>query len=129
MPTDAADLSKGAVEMLIGGKQSEILATALRGLEAQRQAAEHNIANVETPGFRARRVDFEQALQRAIANGDPSSAAITTRQLGSPTRIDGSNVDLADEVTSLELNALQQQLINEAFNSRLTRLRTALGGR
>lgn len=115
--------------MLIGGKQSEIFAAALRGLEAQRQAAEHNIANVETPGFRSRRVDFEQSLRRAINAGAPSQAGITTRHINSPTRIDGSNVDLADEVTSLELNALQQQLITSAIDARYTRLRTALGGR
>lgn len=115
--------------MIIGGNQSEILAAALRGLEAQRQAAEHNIANVETPGFKARQVSFEQALRDAIGRDDPSAAAITTSLSTAPTRIDGSNVDLEDEVTSLEVNALQQQLITEALNSRYTRLRTAIGSR
>ena len=115
--------------MLVGGNQSELLAAALRGLEAQRQAAEHNIANVETPGFRARRVSFEQALRTAVAAGDPSHAAITTRLSEAPTRIDGSNVDLEDEVTSLELNALQQQLVTEALNARYRRLRAAIGAR
>ncbi|MGI9598191.1 MAG: flagellar basal body rod protein FlgB [Acidimicrobiales bacterium] len=115
--------------MIVGGNQSEILAAALRGLEAQRQAAEHNIANVETPGFKARRVSFEQALREAIESGDPSRATISTSLKSSPTRIDGSNVDLEDEVTSLEVNALQQQLITEALNSRYTRLRTSIGSR
>lgn len=115
--------------MLVGGTQTEILAAALRGLEAQRQAAEHNIANIETPGFRARRVSFESALRNAINTGDPASAGITTSYSNAPTRVDGSNVDVEDEVTSLEMNALQQQLINEALNSRYTRIRTAIGSR
>lgn len=115
--------------MIVGGNQTKILATALRGLEAQRQAAEHNIANVETPGFQARRVSFQNALRSAIASGDPSRAEITTRLSSNATRVDGSNVDLEDEVTSLELNALQQQLLTEALNARYTRLRTSIGSR
>ena len=51
--------------MIIGGNHTKYLAAALRGLEAQRQAAEHNIANIETPGFRARRVSFESSLRAA----------------------------------------------------------------
>jgi flagellar basal-body rod protein FlgB len=113
--------------VIVGGNETEFLAAALRGLEAQRQAAEHNIANVETPGFRARRVSFESALRHAIAAGDPGRAGITTSTSTAPGRIDGSNVDLQREVTSLELNALHQQLVTEALNARYTRLRTAIG--
>jgi flagellar basal-body rod protein FlgB len=115
--------------MIVGSNQSEYLAAALRGLEAQRQAAEHNIANIETPGFRARQVSFESALRNAINTGDPSSARITTSISDAPTRVDGSNVNIEDEITSLELNSLQQQLINEVLNSRYNRLRTAIGSR
>ena len=113
--------------MIVGANETEFLAAALRGLEAQRKAAEHNIANVETPGFKARRVSFEQALSEAIASGDPSRAGISTTRSTAPGRIDGSNVDLDDEMRSLELNALQQQLVTSAINARYTRLRTAIG--
>lgn len=115
--------------MFVGGTHTQMLAAALRGLEAQRQAAEHNIANVETPGFLARRVSFEDALRRAVETGEPGQARISTTLSHAPARIDGSNVDLEDEVTSLELNALQQQLVTTALNQRYTRFRTVLGGR
>jgi flagellar basal-body rod protein FlgB len=110
-----------------GGTTIDILAAALRGLDAQRQAAEHNIANVETPGFRARRVAFEGALQDAIAHGDVSQATIATTHSTDKTRIDGSNVNLQHEVTALELNALNQQLVTQAVNARFSRLRTTIG--
>lgn len=113
--------------MIAGANQTELLAAALRGLEAQRQAAEHNIANVETPGFKARRVSFERALGEAIAAGDPSRATISTTHSTLPGRIDGSNVDLDDEMRALEINALQQQLINTAINARYSRLRASIG--
>ncbi len=115
--------------MIVGGTDTELFAAALRGLEAQRQAAEHNIANIETPGYRARTVSFEAALQAAVASGDPSRAGVTTTLSATPTRIDGSNVDLEDEVTGLEINALRQQLVTEALNASYTRLRTAIGSR
>ena len=113
--------------MIVGASETRILAAALRGLEAQRQAAEHNIANVETPGFRARQVSFQRALADAIATGDLGRAHISTSLSTSPGRIDGSNVDLDDEMRALEVNALQQQLINTAINARYTRLRTSIG--
>lgn len=113
--------------MILRGNETTILAAALRGLEAQRQAAEHNIANVETPGFRARRVAFEDALRDAIRTGDPSRSQVTSSLSTAPTRIDGSNVDLEDEVTALEVNALQQQLLTGAVNAHFTRMRTAIG--
>ncbi|MEM7326013.1 MAG: flagellar biosynthesis protein FlgB [Actinomycetota bacterium] len=115
--------------MNVGGTQTQIMAAALRGLEAQRQAAEHNIANVETPGFLAKRVSFTDALRVAVESGDMSRANISTTLSNAPARIDGSNVDLEDEVTALELNALHQQLLTEALNARYTRIRTVIGGR
>ncbi len=113
--------------MNVGGTQSQYLAAALRGLEAQRQAAEHNIANIETPGFRARRVSFEASLRAAIEAGTPSRSRITVAESTGPLRLDGSNVNPTTEVTELELNALRQQLVTTALNSHYDRIRTALG--
>lgn len=113
--------------MVIGGTHINYLATALRGLEAQREAHEHNIANVETPGFRAHVVSFEDSLRRAMASGAPSRTQITTSLSTRYTRIDGNNVRLDHEVTALELNALRQQLVTEAVNDHFGRTRAALG--
>lgn len=116
--------------MIVGGtgNHAQMLGAALQGLEAQRQAAEHNIANVETAGYLARRVSFEDSLRSAIAANDVSQTRITTSFSHAPARLDGSNVELEDEVTSLELNSLQQQLVTTALNQHYMRVRTALGG-
>ncbi|MEM7342588.1 MAG: hypothetical protein AAF467_28380 [Actinomycetota bacterium] len=113
--------------MLSAGSQVQFLAAALRGLDAQREAAEHNLANIETPGFRARRVSFADSLRDAMAAGDPSLAQVRVHQTRAGNRLDESNVNPTAEITSLELNALQQQLVTEAINSHYDRLRTALG--
>ena len=113
--------------MITGASHTQFLAAALRGLEAQRQASEHNIANIETPGFKARQVSFEQSLRAAMQSGDPNSASISTTRSTAPTRIDGSNVDLGGEVAGLELNSLRQQLVSQALNGHYRRLRASIG--
>jgi flagellar basal-body rod protein FlgB len=111
----------------IGGTHTQTLAAALRGLEAQRQASEFNISNVETPGFKARVVSFEDSLRRAVHTGNPAEAGLSTNLSTDPTRIDGNNVDLEKELTSLELNSLQQRLMTQALNDHFGRIRSALG--
>jgi flagellar basal-body rod protein FlgB len=113
--------------VVIGGSHTQVLAAALRGLEAQRQAAEFNIANIETPGFRARVVSFEDSLRRAVTNRDPKMADVSSSLSTKATRIDGNNVQIDDEVTSLELNSLRQRLVTEALNDHFSRLRATLG--
>lgn len=113
--------------MIVGGNHTRFLAAALRGLEAQRQASEHNIANIETPGFHAREVSFEQSLRWAMRSEDPELASVSTSHSMAPTRIDGSNVDINHEMTSLELNGLRQQLVTRALNAHYGRLRASIG--
>ena len=37
-----------------------------------------NIANVDTPNFKARDIDFKDALAKALSNGDSPSDVVTT---------------------------------------------------
>jgi flagellar basal-body rod protein FlgB len=47
-------------------------AAALNGLAARSKIRAHNIANTETPGYRARTVAFEERLSEALQRGDTS---------------------------------------------------------
>ncbi len=111
--------------VLVSDLTTQSLAQALRGLDAQRQAHEQNIANIETPGYKAQVVDFSSSLRRAMRNDDVAQAEVewSTSQL--PTRLDGNNVRLDDEVTSLTQNQLHQQLVTQALNARYRLLRTS----
>lgn len=113
--------------MIIGGDLTRAtLASALRGLDAQREVHQHNVSNVETPGFKARKVDFADSLRRAVASGRPERAAVVTQQTQGPTRVDGNNVRLDHELTGLAKNGLDQQLVNEALNGQYRLIRAAL---
>jgi flagellar basal-body rod protein FlgB len=113
--------------VIISDLTTQSLAQALRGLEAQQQAYEQNIANVETPGFLAQRVTFEESLRRAIASDRPDQVQVSSTTTTDPTRIDGNNVRLDRELTGLAENALRHQLVTTAINHQYRLIRTAIG--
>jgi flagellar basal-body rod protein FlgB len=50
-----------------------ILTKALDGLTAQQSVISSNLANIDTPGYSPRSVDFKTALQNEIASTSPSA--------------------------------------------------------
>lgn len=101
------------------------LESALDGLASRQRAIANNIANVNTPGYHARRVDFEAALTRSVANRDGKSAATTSTSL-EPTRLDGSNVNLDTETLSNIDTVLRFQFATQAASGPFNSIRTAL---
>jgi flagellar basal-body rod protein FlgB len=82
-------------------------------LAAARQAvAASNLANVNTPGYRAREADFEQALEgklgdnlqlthaRHLPAAEPAGPA-TKEAEGLAARLDGNNVQIDRELLSM----------------------------
>jgi|tagenome__1003787_1003787.scaffolds.fasta_scaffold20788987_1 flagellar basal-body rod protein FlgB len=110
---------------------TQALSSALHGLSVRQRVIANNIANVQTPGFLARKVDFESSLQRAFDDGDSASVAggsptVSTSLEG--TRLDGNNVNLDDEtILSMQTNMRYQATV-EALNHKFKILRTAIGG-
>ncbi|MEZ0493729.1 flagellar basal body rod protein FlgB [Kineococcus sp. TBRC 1896] len=108
---------------------SVALHTALNGLQARQRAIADNISNINTKGYLANKVRFEDALAGAVAAGDPAaalSADITTRKSLEPTREDGNNVNLDEESISNISTNLSYQTVLSALNSKYSLLRTAM---
>ena len=102
--------------------------TALTGLAMRQRVTADNIANIETPGFLAGRVSFENSLSAAVGNGSPSNATISNDRSLEPTRVNGNNVNLDHEtLTHLDTN-MRYQLMLRAVDTKITLLRTAIGG-
>ncbi len=102
---------------------------ALSGLAARQRVLADNVANVETPGFRAGRVDFESSLAAALTSGDPDRATTSTTRSTSSAQPNGNNVSLDEEIVSLTDTGLRYQLMTEAMNQKFRLLRTAMGTR
>ena len=102
--------------------------TALSGLAMRQRVTADNIANIETPGFLAGRVSFEDSLQAAVDNGSPAAAAVSNDRSLEPTRLNGNNVNLDHEtLTHLDTN-MRYQLMLRAVDTKISLLRTAIGG-
>lgn len=99
---------------------------AMAGLSARQRIIAQNVANVETPGYLAGRVSFEDSLRAAIEGGDPTATAIGTSTSLDPTNLTGNNVNLDDENVSLIETSLRYQLAVESMNAKFRILHTSL---
>jgi flagellar basal-body rod protein FlgB len=103
------------------------LHAALDGLAQRQRVTADNIANVNTPGFLAGRVDFESSLQGALSDGESplSAEALVARSL-EPTNTNGNNVNLDAETVIATETGLRYQLALNALDGKYNGLRTAL---
>ncbi len=123
-------------------------ALSLRGQRQQLLAS--NIANADTPNYKARDIDFASALQGALAPGGPSSALATTapRHLssgggsgdflpnGTPVQyrvaaqgsVDGNTVDMDVERNQFADNALRYEAGVTFLNMQIRGLMSAIQG-
>lgn len=99
-----------------------------------------NIANAETPNYKAKVVTFEESLkdklERAQETATPKKTVwgvledtpfAVTEQLES-TRMDDNGVNVTEQSLEMVRNAYQLQYVMQAISSDLTRLRTAVRG-
>jgi flagellar basal-body rod protein FlgB len=104
------------------------LQTAIAGLGQRQRVTANNIANSETPGFTASTVDFENALASAVAQGQPSGAAIGVAPTTDPAEVNGNNVSLDKEFVTATKTTLQEQLLTGTLTAKFNWLSTVLKG-
>jgi len=119
-----------------------------RGLSAswtRNAVIRNNIANVETPGFKASRVEFESLLRKAAEGGNFQAARTHPMHLefsgtsdimsvqpmirqsrDLSMRKDGNNVDIESENVRMAQNSIHYNTLLEKLNSEIRRLRMAI---
>ena len=87
-----------------------------------------NIANVDTPGYHTRDIDFRATMQEVVERGgagaaiEPASMEVSSL----PERPDGNNVDIDREGMMLSEAQLQYQVGVQLVKSEFHRLLTAI---
>jgi flagellar basal-body rod protein FlgB len=114
--------------VLISDLTTETLRAGLSGLNERRRAAEDAVANMETPGYIARQVDFEDQLAAAVDSGNPASFRPSITPTSDAPLPNGNNVKVDAELVSLSETGLRQQLLVEAVNAKFRLMRTVIGG-
>lgn len=105
-----------------------VLASALDGITARQNVIADNIANVDTPHFRAASLDFESSLREAIRRGDADAPlSFKVEATNTPVGVNGNNVDLRKETMAAMQSTFQYQLVTRSVTDRLNDLRTAAG--
>ncbi len=100
-------------------------------IRAQRLAVlASNIANAATPGYKARDIDFSQALAAAESgrNRADAIAEATLYRTPSSASLDGNTVEISTEQTMFAENALQYRTTLAFIDARINGLRRALKG-
>ena len=89
-----------------------------------------NIANAATPGYRARDIDFTQALARASRGMSAERAASESVAYRVPIEasLDGNTVELSTEQTLFAENAVQYRTTLSFLEGRISTIRRALKG-
>ena len=125
-------------------KPMDVMQKGLSASWTRNAVIRNNIANVETPNFKASYVEFESILARSLQEGGFTGARTHTghREIGSATidnirpeirqsrelsmRFDGNNVDIESENVRLAQNSLFYNTLMEKLNSEIRRLRMAI---
>ncbi len=115
------------------------LRAAMSGLAARQRAIANNVANVDTPNFKATEVRFEDALKSAMSRATPgrpvnqsalnSAASRTSIVDTTSTRADGNNVDIDREMEMLGEANLNYSALTQVMSTRLGILRSIINGR
>ncbi|PPK66474.1 flagellar basal body rod protein FlgB [Actinokineospora auranticolor] len=107
---------------------SQAIRASLDGLAMRQRVQANNIANIETPNFKAKRVEFETALSQAIAAGDGTNVHATLSTSNLAARQDGNNVNLDEETLGSTETGLRYQTMLRAMDDRFGLVSAVLKG-
>ena len=103
---------------------------SLRATQLQQQVTLQNLANYETPDYKAKEVSFGEVYANALKDGGDGKYRYTakiTEQTGTEIRTDGNNVDIEKESNALLDAQYQYSTMIDYLNSRYSMIRTAIG--
>lgn len=120
---------------------SLMLEQSMRFLWTKQSAILDNITNVETPGYKAKYVTFEETLRdrlRSVSTAAQPSASYRTAltsvapQMHETTsesaRMDGNSVNATEQAVELSRNAFQLQYVMTTISTDYATLRAAIRG-
>lgn len=141
---------QSALSFGLFSQTDRLLERALDGLSARQRVSAHNIANVDTPGYKRYTLSFEQTLRAALgrparrgvvgvathprhfpigAPRDPlASPFVPTRVWQTSMRSDGNNVDIEAEMAQLMKDQIHYSALAQSVAKRYAMVRDAIRG-
>ena len=91
-------------------------------LSARQQLVASNLANIDTPGYRTKDIDFQFEFLSLAAGDQPQ----TVEPSGLTVKNDGNNVSLDRETRMLAENAIRFNLASQLVKNRIRDIRKAI---
>jgi flagellar basal-body rod protein FlgB len=124
---------------------SKIIEKALDASSLRNEAIAQNIANIDTPGYKRKIVEFERYLADALESSrirgrttdsrhipiggydaDRVQIKLTQDNKSLSYRLDGNNVDVDNEMASLAKNTIKYNTLIQSINAGFRRLKTVI---
>ena len=128
-------------------RHSDLVKKGLDATWLKMEVAAQNISNADTPGYDARRVEFEEHLAGAlnpgsalqikatrdkhIRIGEPDPLKVTPKIVSDRhyvARMDDNNVDIDKEMVDMAKNTIQYNALIQKINKEFARLKYAIRG-
>jgi flagellar basal-body rod protein FlgB len=110
--------SQWRMSSAIGGS----LESYLDLLSVRQKLSASNIANVDTPGYKTRDLDFQAEFQSVLQGGQPHPTEVA----GLKTNHDGNNVSIDRESRMLSENAMRFSAISQLLRNQISTLKSAI---
>lgn len=106
------------------------LGRALELHEQRHRVVSQNIANAETPGYRAQRVEFDEQLKQAFeeGGGHVRAAVEPTIDREARAKADRNTVDLDKEMARMSENTMRTVALTRLLSRKYGTLKAAIGG-
>ncbi|RSL32862.1 flagellar basal body rod protein FlgB [Salibacterium salarium] len=119
------------------------LQNGLKGAAMEQKAISENIANVDTPNYKAKSAQFQHTLDDAIQNekmnanrtnnkhiefGNNASQAYLSEDQSTMYNNNGNNVDIDKEMTDSAKNQIYYNAMTDRLSSKFSSLKSAVRG-
>jgi flagellar basal-body rod protein FlgB len=104
----------------------QMLQGFLKLTNERQQLIVSNMANVDTPGYHTKDLDFQSAMKQILDSGDMRMEPTALDTPGLTERPDGNNVNIDRESTLLSETQLQYQLGVQLVKSEFHTMYTAI---
>jgi len=112
---------------------SRIIEKSLDVCWLREEVISQNIANYDTPGYKRKTVSFEEYLGEALdsknrknVNVDKIDIKVEEDHSNLSMRLDGNNVDIDSEMSSLAKNSIKYNVLIQSLNAGFSRFKTVI---
>lgn len=113
--------------MILNSLSSQTMEHSMDALWMKMRVTADNIANYETPGYKAKKLTFEEVFRNVEDSGTKASFRTTiTADENTSARVDGNNVSMEKEQIELWKTEAQYAMLTQKISGQYSNLRNVI---